>query len=325
MFQTKLTKLLGIEHPIIQGGMQNLGVPELAAAVSNAGGLGTINVTIYPTPDELRAAIHRTRELTDKPFCVNVSIIPSLSLGEATYKQLEVIFDEGVKVVETAGAGPQAFAPVIKKAKIIWNHKAASVKHVKKAEDLGADLVTIAGFEVAGHPGPDGIGTFILANKASRRLSIPVVAAGGIADGRGLLAALALGASGVTMGTRFVACRECPIHDNFKNWIVNAGENDTTLCQQTIHNMVRVADNEAARKCRELEAKGAGLEELMTVISGKISKACYENGDVNGGMFAVGPAAGLIGEVKSAKEIMCDIMSEAKSVLMELNGFYRES
>lgn len=269
MFQTKLTKMLGIDHPIIQGGMQNLGVPELAAAVSNAGGLGTINVTIYPTPDELRAAIRRTKELTDKPFCVNVSIIPSLSLGEATYKQLEVIFEEGVRVVETAGAGPQAFAPVIKKADIVWNHKAASVKHVKKAEDLGA--------------------------------------------------------SGVTMGTRFVACRECPIHDNFKKWIVNAGENDTALCQQTIHNMVRVADNEAARKCRELEAKGAGLEELMTVISGKISKACFENGDVSGGMFAVGPAAGLIGEVKSAKEIVDDIITEARSVLLELNGLYRES
>lgn len=324
MFQTRATKLLGIEHPVIQGGMQNLGVPELAAAVSNAGGLGTINVTIYPTPDELRAAIRRTKELTDKPFCVNVSIIPSLSLGEATYKQLEVIFEEGVKVIETAGAGPQAFAPTIKKADIIWNHKAASVKHVKKAEDLGADLVTIAGFEVAGHPGPEGIGTFVLANQASRQLSIPVIAAGGIADGRGLMAALALGASAVTLGTRFVACRECPIHENFKEWIVHASEHDTTLCQKSIRNMVRVADNAAARKCLELEARGAGLEELMTVISGKISKACYENGDVNSGMFAVGPAAGLIQEIKSAKEIVQDMMTEAKAVLLELNGLYQE-
>ncbi|MPN26326.1 Nitronate monooxygenase [bioreactor metagenome] len=194
---------------------------------------------------------------------------------------------------------------------------------MKKAEERGADLVTIAGFEVAGHPSPDGIGTIVLANKAARELSIPVIAAGGIADGRGLVAALALGASAVTLGTRFVACLECPIHENFKIWIENAGERDTTLCQQTIHNMVRVADNDAARRCRELEAKGAGLEALMPVISGKISKACYENGDVDGGMFAIGPAVGLITESKSAREIVSDIMTEARSVLSELSGMLK--
>ncbi len=322
MFKTKMTELFGIERPIMQGGMQNLGTPELAAAVSNAGGLGTINVTIYPSPEELRAAIRRVKEITSKPFCVNVTLLPSLTLGEATYKQLDVIFEEGVKVIETAGASPQAFAEVIKKANVVWNHKAASVKHAKKAEDMGADIVTIAGFEVAGHPGTEGIGTIVLANKTARTLRIPVLAAGGIADGRGLVAALALGAAGITMGTRFVASRECVIHKNFKDWIVNATENDSTLCQKTIHNMVRVANNDAARRCLELEAKGAGLEELMTVISGKIGKACYENGDVNGGIFAVGPAVGLIRDAKSAQEIMDDIMAEAEAVLNELNGYH---
>ena len=321
MLKTRMTELFGIERPIMQGGMQHLGTPELAAAVSNAGGLGTINVTIYPTPEELRAAIRRTRELTDKPFCVNVSIIPSLSLGEATYKQLEVIFEENVKVVETAGASPAAFADTIKKSSVIWNHKAASVKHAKKAEDLGADIVTIAGFEVAGHPSPDGVGTMVLANKASRELSVPVLAAGGIADGRGLVAALSLGAAGVTMGTRFVASRECVIHSNHKEWIVKAAETDTTLCQKTIRNMVRVANNSAAKQCLELEARGAGLEELMTVIAGKIGKTCFENGDVEGGMFAIGPAAGLIHNAPSVREIMDGIMAEAEAVLARVNGY----
>jgi len=322
MLKTRMTELFGIERPIMQGGMQNLGTPELAAAVSNAGGLGTINVTIYPTPDELRAAIRRTKELTKKPFCVNVSIIPSLSLGDVTYKQFEVIFEEDVKVVETAGASPAAFADVIKKSNVIWNHKAASVRHAKKAEDMGADIVTIAGYEVAGHPGTEGVGTIVLANKASRELSVPVLAAGGLADGRGLIAALSLGAAGITMGTRFIATKECVIHNNHKEWLVNATENDTTLCQQTIHNMVRVANNDAAKKCIEMEARGAGLEELMTVISGKIGKTCLQSGTVNGSLFAVGPATGLINNVKSVQELMDDIMAEAEAVLTELNGFY---
>lgn len=320
MFRTKVTDLLGIQLPIMQGGMHNLGTPELASAVSNAGGLGTINVTIYPTPDELRTAIRRVKELTDKPFCVNVTLIPSLSLGEATYKQLDVIFEEGVKAIETAGASPQAFSEVIKKEDIVWIHKAASVKHAKKAQDMGADIVTIAGFEVAGHPSTDGVGSIVLANKTPETLHIPVLAAGGFADGRGLVAALAFGCSGITMGTRFVASKECMIHQNFKDWIVNATENDTTLCQRTIKNMVRVANNKAAEKCLEMEARGANLDELMTVIAGKIGKVCFDSGNTEGGMFAIGPAIGLIREVKSVQEIMNDIMAEAAETLFRLNG-----
>lgn len=319
MLKTRATELLGIKYPIIQGGMHNLGTPELASAVSNAGGLGTINVTIYPTPEELRAAIRRVKELTDKPFCVNVTLIPSLSLGETTYKQLDVIFDEGVKAIETAGASPQAFSEAIKKGNAVWIHKAASVKHAKKAEDMGADMVTIAGYEVAGHPSTDGVGSIILANKTPRTLHVPVLAAGGFTDGRGLLAALAFGCEGITMGTRFVASKECVIHPNFKNWIINATENDTTLCQRTIKNMVRVADNSAAKKCLEMEARGASLEELMTVIAGKIGKACFDSGDTEGGMFAIGPAIGLIGEVKSVQEIIDDIMAETEAALTGLN------
>jgi len=322
MFQTKMTELFGIQHPIMQGGMQNLGVPELAAAVSNAGGLGTINMTIYPTPEELRSAIRRMKELTDKPFCVNVSIIPSLSLGESTVQLLEVIFEENVKIVETAGASPAVFAEIIKKSNVIWNHKVAAVKHAKKAEDLGVDIVTIAGYEVAGHPGPDGVGTFVLANKTARELSIPVIAAGGIADGRGLAAALALGASGVTVGTRFMATQECTIHQNHKQWIVDAGENDSALCQQTIHNMVRVANNTAAKKCIEMESRGASIEELMTVIAGKIGRECYETGNVDGGMFPVGPSIGLISDVPTVQQLIDSMVSETESVLATLNSYH---
>ena len=317
-----MTDMLGIKYPIMQGGMQNLGTPELAAAVSNAGGLGTINVTIYPTPDELRTAIRRTRELTDEPFCVNVSLVPHLALGEATYKQFDVIFEENVQVVETAGASPTAFAPVIKKSNVKWIHKAASVKHCIKAEEMGADIVSIAGYEVAGHPGLDGVGTIVLANKAAQTLRIPVLAAGGIADGRGLVAALALGASGVTLGTRFVASKECVIHNNYKEWIVQASENDSTLCQKSIKNMVRVANNSAAKKCLEMEAQGASLEELMSVIGGKIAKSCFQSGNVEGSLFAVGPSIGLINDVKSVQEIIDEIIAEAGDTMANLNGLY---
>ena len=185
---------------------------------------------------------------------------------------------------------------------------------------MGADLITMAGFEVAGHPHTDGVGTMVLANRTAREVKVPVLAAGGIADGRGLLAALSLGCEGIVMGTRFVASKECLIHQNQKEWIVNSDENRTVLCQKSIRNMVRVADNEAARKCLELESRGASLEELMPVISGKRGKAAYESGDVDEGMFAVGPSCGLIHEVKTCGEILDSIMEEAGQCLDRLNA-----
>ncbi|MCI6887190.1 MAG: nitronate monooxygenase [Lachnospiraceae bacterium] len=322
--KTRMTELLGIEYPIMQGGMQHLGVPELAAAVSEAGGLGTINVTIYPNPEDLRKAIRAVKEKTSKPFAVNISLIPSLRPGKELFDQVAVILEEGVPAVETAGASPQELADVLNahKDQVKWIHKAACVKHAKKAESMGADLITMAGYEVAGHPHTDGVGTMVLSNRTAREVKVPVLAAGGIADGRGLLAALSLGCEGIVMGTRFVASKECWIHQNHKDWIVNAAENETTLCQKSIRNMVRVADNDAAKKCLEMEAKGASLEELMSVISGKKGKAAYENGDVNSGLFAVGPACGLIHEIQSCKEIIDGIMAEAEQELARLNGIY---
>lgn len=322
--KTRMTELLGIQYPIMQGGMQHLGVPELAAAVSEAGGLGTINVTIYPDPEDLRRAIREVKAKTNKPFAVNISLIPSLHPGKELFDQVAVILDEGVAAVETAGASPQELADVLNQHKdqVKWIHKAACVKHAKKAESMGADIITMAGFEVAGHPHTDGVGTMVLANRTAREVKVPVLAAGGIADGRGLLAALSLGCEGVVMGTRFVASRECWIHQNQKDWIVAAAENETVLCQKTIRNMVRVANNDAAKKCLELEAKGASLEELMSVISGKLGKAAYESGNVNDGMFAVGPACGLIHEVESCKEIIDGMMKEAQEQLACLNAIY---
>lgn len=312
--KTRMTKLLGIQYPIMQGGMQHLGVPKLAAAVSEAGGLGTINVTIYPEPEKLRVAIREVKEQTKKPFAVNISLIPSLHPGKELFDQVKVILEEGVLVVETAGASPKELADVLNahKDQVTWIHKAACIKHAKKAESMGADLITMAGFEVAGHPHTDGVGTMVLANRTAREVKVPVLAAGGIADGKGLLAVLSLGCEGIVMGTRFVASQECWIHQNHKDWIVNANENDTVLCQKTIRNMVRVANNGAAKKCLELEAKGASLEELMSVISGKLGKAAYESGDVDAGMFAAGPACGLIHQVESCREIIEGIMEEAR-------------
>ena len=320
--KTRMTELLGIQYPIMQGGMQHLGVPELAAAVSEAGGLGTINVTIYPDPEDLRKAIKEVKAKTDKPFAVNISLIPSLHPGQELFDQVKVILEEGVTAVETAGASPQELADVLNahKDQVKWIHKAACVKHAKKAESMGADLITMAGFEVAGHPHTDGVGTMVLENRKAREVKVPELAAGGIEDGRGLLAALSLGCEGVVMGTRFVASRECWISENHKNWIVNANENQTVLCQKSIKNMVRVANNEAARKCLELEAKGATLQELMPVISGKLGKAAYADGNVDGGMFAIGPAVGLIHDVESCKEIIDSIMAEAEDGLKRLNS-----
>lgn len=322
--KTRMTEMLGIRYPVMQGGMQHLGVPELAAAVSAAGGLGTINVTIYPDPKDLRAAIREVKARTDNPFAVNISLIPSLHPGKELFDQVAVILEEGVPVVETAGASPQELADVLNvhKDQVKWIHKAACVKHAKKAESMGADLITMAGYEVAGHPHTDGVGTMVLANRAAREIKVPVLAAGGIADGRGLVAALGLGCEGVVLGTRFVASKECWIHQNQKDWIVAANENQTVLCQRTIRNMVRVADNEASRKCLELEKQGATLEELMSVIAGKRGKAAYESGDVESGMFPVGPACGLIHQVESCQEIMDGIVREAEQEMDRLAGIF---
>jgi NADH:quinone reductase (non-electrogenic) len=314
--KTRLTELLGIEYPIIQGGMQNLGVPALAAAVSNAGGCGTINRTVYTNNEEFRNALRETRALTDKPFIVNISLLPGTSVGDDTKETIKICGEEGVKAIETAGTNPKDLVPYIHDAGMLHIHKVPGAKYALSAERAGCDAVTAAGFECGGHPGKDEISSLVLTNKSSRICSIPIIAAGGYVDGRGLAAALALGAEGVVMGTRFVATKECTIHDNFKAWIVKASEYDTVLCQKLIHNMVRVANNDCAKECLELEQEsGMTLEKLMPVISGARGRKAYENGDVNYCLFPVGNAIGLIDDIPTAKEVIDGIMQEYKDTL----------
>ena len=324
--KTKMTEILGIQYPIMQGGMQNLGVPALAAAVSEAGGLGTINVATFPALDDLRNAIRAVKARTSKPFAVNISLVPALKPGKELFDQLAIILDEGVTVIETAGASPQELADFVNQHKdqLKWIHKAACVKHGKKAESMGADIITMAGYEVAGHPHTDGIGTMVLANKAAQEIKVPVLAAGGIVDGRSMLAALSMGCEGVVLGTRFVASKECTISENHKQWILDHNEIDTVLCQKSIRNMVRVANNEAAKKCLALEAKGATLEELMTVIAGRLGREAYATGNVDGGLYPVGPAIGLIHDVPTCAEIIQGMVAEAEAQLALTNKIFAE-
>jgi len=318
MIRTKMTQLLGIQCPIMQGGMQHLGTPELASAVSNAGGLGTINVTIYPELDDFRAAVRKMKSLTDKPFAVNVSIPPEVNPGDKTADYLRICSEEGVGIIELAGGNPTPFVPVIKGYGMKLIIKMAELRHALKAQSLGADLVTIVGYEVAGHPGMKELSSLVLADKVSHSLEIPVLLGGGIADGYGLAGALALGCAGVVMGTRFIASTQAVISDAHKQWIVDHDETDTTTCQRTIRNMVRVANTASAKACQEMEKKGATLQELMAVISGRHSKDAYQSGEVEKGLFPVGQTVGLIHDIKPCEEIIEDMMAQAEAQIAAL-------
>lgn len=320
--KTRFTDMFGIKYPIVQGGMQHLGVPEFASVVCNAGGIGTLNITCYANPEEFREAVREMKRLTDKPFIVNISLVPSLTRGEEIFRYIDVCIEEGVAAIETAGADPSEFISYIKENGIKLIHKTPSAKIAKRMEEKGADAITIAGYEVAGHPSTDGIGTMILANKVASTCSIPVLAAGGIGDGKSLAAALALGCEGVVMGTRFVATTECPISDNHKNWVMNHGERDTVLIQRSIKNMARVSNNMAARLTLEMEARGTTLQELMNVIAGRISRECYKNGNVDGGIFAVGPVMGIINDVKPVQKLMDDMVAEAEAACVRVAGMF---
>ena len=323
MIKTKFTEMFGIEKPIVQGGMQHLGIADFASLVSNAGGMGTMNITCYPGIDEFREDIIKMKELTDKPFIVNISLVPDLTKGEEIFQYIDVCAREQVAAIEFAGASPVEFMPACKEAGIRIIHKSPNAKVAASMARKGADVITIAGYEVAGHPSLDGIGTFVIANKAAAvcgEYGVPVLAAGGVADGKGLAAALALGAQGVVMGTRFVATKECPISDNHKQWLLEHTEKDTVLVQKSIHNAARVANNLAAKLTLEMEARGTTLQELMTVISGKLSRQCYKNGNIDGGIYALGPAMGLIRDIITVQELMDGMVDEAEAVINGLRS-----
>lgn len=319
-FQTRVTEILGIRYPIMCGGMQNVANPELAVAISEAGGLGITNISMYPDFDQFRETLKWMRSHTDKPLAVNISMIPNVDMGDKIRQYIQICGEEGINVIETAGKDPAEFVPLIHSYGMKVIHKVPMPKHAVRAEKSGVDCVTVVGSEAAGHPSPDLIGTIVVANKAARLCHIPVLAGGGICDGRGLAAALALGAEGVVMGTRFINASECTISENHKQWIIDHTEKDTILCQKAIKNMIRTAHNEAADMCLELEKQpGCTLQTLMPVISGAAGKAAYESGDTSKGMFAVGQNIGLIEDVKPAKAIIEDIIGEASRVITDLN------
>lgn len=320
MFKTRITEMLGIEYPIISGGMQWLSKAELASAVSEAGGLGLITAASFPETEELRDEIKKARTLTDKPFGVNISMLPAMIAGDTTQKYVDIVCEEKVPVVETSGRSPEALVPALKEAGVKIIHKVPAVRYARKAESVGADAVTIVGFECGGHPGMDDVTSMVLIPRAAETLDIPVIAGGGIADARGFMAALSLGAEAVVMGTRFLATKECPSHANFKEWLVEAQETDTMMIERSIRNAVRVMRNETAEKVLEMEEKGATLDELIVYISGKVGREAWMSGDLDGATIACGQNVGLIHEVKTVKEVIDGIVNGAREIAARLNG-----
>ena len=319
MFQTRLTQLLGIKHPIIQGGLQWLATADLASAVSEAGGLGIISCLSFPSRDSLKKEIRRMKGMTENPFGVNLSMLPELTKGDRTEEILEVILEEKVPVVETSGRNPEPFIQKLRKEGIKLIHKVPSVRFAQKAESIGADAVTIVGFECGGHPGMEDVTSFVLIPGVASSVRIPVVAGGGIADARGFLAALALGADGVLMGTRFVATQECPAHPRIKEWFVAGRDTDTMIIQRSIRNAARVMKNRAAEKTLALEQRGTNLEELLEVVSGRMGQRALREGDLESAIIPCGQCVGLIQEIKSVREVIEEMIHGAAEILEKLN------
>ena len=316
--KTRITELFGIEHPIIQGGMHYVGFAELAAAVSNAGGLGIITGLTQRTPEALAAEIRRCREMTDKPFGVNLTFLPVVT--QPDYPGfVRAIIDGGVTIVETAGNNPQKWLPALKEAGIRVIHKCTSVRHSLKAESIGCDAVSVDGFECGGHPGEDDVPNFILLPRAAEELTIPFVASGGMADGRSLVAALALGADGINMGTRFIATQEAPVHDHVKQALVAASELDTRLVMRPLRNTERVLKNAAVDRLLEKERTlGAALTfaDIAADVSG-VYPQILQQGQMDAGVWSCGMVAGLIHDVPTVRELIDRIMADADRIIRQ--------
>ena len=314
--KTRVTDLLGVQYPIIQGGMQWVGRAELASAVSNAGGLGILTALTQPTPDALREEIAKCRALTDQPFGVNLTLLPSIN-PPPYEKYLDVILESGIKILETAGNNPKEFIAKAKAAGVVIVHKCVAVRHALSAERNGVDIVSIDGFECAGHPGEDDIGGLVLIPAAVAKLKIPVVASGGIGDGRGMAAALALGAEGVNMGTRFCATVEAPIHPNIKQALVDAGERDTRLMFRKLHNTARVLKNAVSEEVVRIEnrAEGAKFEDIKHLVAGGRGRMALESGDLDGGVITAGQIVGLIRDIPTCKDLIDRMVRECREYL----------
>ena len=321
--KTRITELLNIEHPIIQGGMHFVGLAEMAAAVSNAGGLGIITGLTQGTPEKLAAEIDRCKEMTDKPIGVNMTFLPTLTPPD--YPALfKVIIDAGIKVVETAGNNPAQYLPMLKEADVKVIHKCTAVRHALKAQSIGCDAVSVDGFECGGHPGEDDIPNFILLPRAAEELEIPFVASGGMADARSLVGALSMGAEGMNMGTRFIATKEAPVHENVKQAILNASELDTRLVMRPLRNTERVLNNPAVERLLQKEKDlGADLkfEDIIDEVAGIYPNVMID-GEPESGAWSCGMVAGLIHDIPTCKELIDQIMKESEEIITNrLSGF----
>ncbi len=321
--RTRITEMFEIDHPIIQGGMHCVGLAELAAAVANAGGLGLITALTQPSPDHLAREIARCREMTDKPFGVNLTFLPSVTPPDYP-GYVRVLVEAGIKIVETAGNNPVKWLPGLHEAGVRVIHKCTSVRHALKAEAIGCDAVSVDGFECGGHPGEDDVPNMILPPRAADSLKIPFVASGGMADGRSLVAALAMGADGINMGTRFVATQEAPVHQNVKDAIVAASELDTRLVMRPLRNTERVLTNAGVERLLEKERElGANVrfEDIAPEVAGVYPKVMYD-GDMDAGAWSCGMVAGLINDVPSVAELIDRTMAEAEAIIRQrLAGF----
>jgi NAD(P)H-dependent flavin oxidoreductase YrpB (nitropropane dioxygenase family) len=319
MLKTRFTEEFGVEHPVVQGGMMWVGRAELAAAVSEAGGLGIITALTQPTPEDLTAEIAKARALTDKPIGVNLTL--TLSINQPPYEQYrQAIIDSGVMIVETAGSNPAVHVEHFKEHGIKVIHKCTSVRHALKAQSLGVDAVSIDGFECAGHPGEDDVPGLVLIPAAADALSIPFIASGGFADGRGLAAALALGAQGINMGTRFMCTEESPIHQKIKEQIVGASELDTQLIFRQLRNTMRASKNSVSEEVVEILGKGGRFRDVQELVAGTRGRKVYENGDSEAGIWTVGMVQGLIRDIPGAGELVTRIVSDAEAIIRSLNS-----
>lgn len=312
--KTRITELLGIETPIVCGGMMRVGTADLAAAASNAGALGVMTALTQPTPEGLEAEIARCRSLTDKPFGVNLTV--GVVASEINYDDyVDVIIKSGVKIVETAGRSPEPFMERFKEAGIKVVHKCVAVRHALKAERIGVDVVSIDGFECAGHPGEQDVGGLVLFPAATQALKIPVLASGGIADGRGLAAALALGCEGINMGTRFMVTQEAPIHEGIKQKVVEMDENQTRLIFRTYKNTARVYRNGIADEVAAIEASGGDFGQVHHLVSGTNQEKAWSTGDIEAGMVTVGMCGGLINDIPTCEELVNNIVTDAEEII----------
>ncbi len=321
--RTRVTEQLGIRYPIIQGGMQWVGTAEMASAVSNAGGLGILTALTQPTPAALVEEIERCRGMTDQPFGVNLTILPAIK--PPPYEEyMAAVIDSGIKIVETAGNSPKTFVDKFKAAGILIVHKCTTVRHAISAERYGVDMVSIDGFECAGHPGEDDIPGLVLIPIAAKALKIPVIASGGIGDGRGMAAAMVLGAEGVNMGTRFMTTREAPIHENIKRVLISATERDTNLIYRTLHNTARVFKNAVSDEVLRMERREGGCEfaDIRPLVIGQRGKRVFEEGEIDGGIVSAGMVLGLLDDIPSCAELLERMVADCRERLGVVAGYY---